>query len=329
MGKKAKQGLNLLLKIALAVGLISWFIHKGLLDLHSVSSLLSPWPAFILLLAAFLQVYFNNLRWFFLLRAHALAISIRATFSLSFIGLFFNYAMPGGVGGDVIKGYYLLQDYPEQKTAGIVSIFMDRMIGFSVMIFTAALALLLHWDRVQRSAEFKTLAGAVWLLSFGFIVFYVLALSKTLHASQLRKKVFLKIPLGHHIEKVYILTHSYRNHLKTLQVSFLLSFVSQFFLIGAVAFIGFWLGYEHLSFSDYAFIVPLGTVVMALPISPAGIGVGQAAFYFLFNLYLGHTTTLGPTAATALQVSQLLWGLVGALFYLRRKSPQHEVSHAS
>jgi uncharacterized protein (TIRG00374 family) len=320
MGKKAKQGLNLLLKIALAVGLITWFIHKGLLNLQSVSNLLSPWPALVLLLAAFFQVYFNNLRWFFLLRAHLLPISIRSTLALSFIGLFFNYAMPGGVGGDVIKGYYLLQDYPEHKTAGIVSIFMDRMIGFSVMIFTAALALLMQWQRVQSSAEFKTLALAVWLLSFGFVAFYVLALSKTLHASLWRKKIFLKMPLGHHIEKIYLLTHSYRSNLKTLQLSFLLSFVSQFFLIGAVAFVGFWLGYEHLSFGDYAFIVPIGTVVMALPISPAGIGVGQAAFYFLFNLYLGHVTTLGPTAATALQISQFVWGLSGAFFYLRRKN---------
>jgi hypothetical protein len=59
-----------------------------------------------------------------------------------------------------------------------------------------------------------------------------------------------------------------------------------------------------------------------LPIAPAGIGVGQVAFLFLFKFYLGKETPLGPTAATAMQVFSFAWGLVGAIFYLQRKKPQ-------
>jgi hypothetical protein len=65
----------------------------------------------------------------------------------------------------------------------------------------------------------------------------------------------------------------------------------------------------------------IGIIVQALPISPAGIGVGQAAFFFLFNLSLGKESQLGPTAITMIQIMQFMWGLVGAYFYLQRKKP--------
>ncbi|MNU01394.1 hypothetical protein D3C72_2447830 [compost metagenome] len=57
----------------------------------------------------------------------------------------------------------------------------------------------------------------------------------------------------------------------------------------------------------------------AIPISPAGVGVGQAAFYFLFNVYTGTETELGPTVITAYQVGMFVLSLWGAFFYLRRK----------
>ena len=72
----------------------------------------------------------------------------------------------------------------------------------------------------------------------------------------------------------------------------------------------------------YFFVVPVGLVAMAAPISPAGIGVGQAAFLALFNMYLGYNSTVGPTAATANQIIMLMWGLFGSIFYFRRKKPQ-------
>jgi hypothetical protein len=81
------------------------------------------------------------------------------------------------------------------------------------------------------------------------------------------------------------------------------------------------MGVTELPFSMYCFLVPIGVIVQALPISPAGIGVGQAAFFFLFNLSLGKESQIGPTAITTMQILQFVWGIVGAFFYLQRKKP--------
>ena len=66
-------------------------------------------------------------------------------------------------------------------------------------------------------------------------------------------------------------------------------------------------------------IAPIGFMATAIPISPAGVGVGQAAFYFLFKQISGIDNEMGATTITALQAFQFLIGLTGAIFYLQRK----------
>jgi uncharacterized membrane protein YbhN (UPF0104 family) len=78
-------------------------------------------------------------------------------------------------------------------------------------------------------------------------------------------------------------------------------------------------GLNSMSWATYFLVAPLGFMATAIPISPAGVGVGQAAFYYLFNLYSGEKTDLGPTVITAYQVALFAFGVVGAVFYLQRK----------
>jgi uncharacterized membrane protein YbhN (UPF0104 family) len=58
----------------------------------------------------------------------------------------------------------------------------------------------------------------------------------------------------------------------------------------------------------------------AIPISPAGVGIGQAAFFFLFNEYLGHESDLGSVVITTYQIAQFILSLSGAIFNLARKN---------
>jgi len=78
-------------------------------------------------------------------------------------------------------------------------------------------------------------------------------------------------------------------------------------------------GAPDVSFSVYLFIVPIGLISTALPITPAGIGVGQAAMYYLYKLYTGFDNQIGPNALTAYQIVLFCWGLLGAYFYISKK----------
>ena len=174
--------------------------------------------------------------------------------------MFFNYAMPGGVGGDVVKGYYLIQDHPHFRSGAIISIFMDRMIGFFIMILTAAIALIWKWETVVASDALTSLATGVILLAIGFITFFTLALSRRFKTSQLAQFVFDQFPMGKKIERLYLRLHSFRGHTSALWKAFVLSFIAQFGTIIAVALMGHWMGVTELALGDYMFLVPLGTV---------------------------------------------------------------------
>ena len=317
----ASSWLKTAAKIGLALGILGWMINKGFLDRDTFAKLLTPQVGFFAAGLTFMQIFVNNFRWLALMRGQGIESNVRQTLPLSFIGMFFNFVMPGGVGGDVVKGYYLLQDFPQRKFAAAVSIFMDRMMGFFVMIATAFLALFFNWDKVSHSKELQSIGYAVTLLFVGFLVFYFLSLSTLLQRSALGKLLFEKLPGGAKLRTIYDALHSYRKAPGALVLSIILSGFNQLFIIAFFYTIAKAMGYESIPLSVYFFLVPIGIVVQALPISPAGIGVGQAAFFYLFNLYLGEKSQFGPTAVTCMQALSLLWGLFGAYFFLQRKKP--------
>lgn len=70
----------------------------------------------------------------------------------------------------------------------------------------------------------------------------------------------------------------------------------------------------------FFFLIPLGLIATAIPVSPGGIGVGQAVFLALFTWYGGLEPSLGPTLITIYQVMTALISLIGAVLYFMRKS---------
>jgi hypothetical protein len=130
------------------------------------------------------------------------------------------------------------------------------------------------------------------------------------------EKVLNKLPHGHRLFRMLKAFSVYSEKKNVFYKTLLISFVAQCFSIFLFVFIGGSLGYSQISLATYFFVIPVGFMVMAIPISPAGIGIGQAAFYYLFNMTTGTTTSLGSTSITAFQCLQFLLGLLGAWYYI-------------
>jgi uncharacterized membrane protein YbhN (UPF0104 family) len=197
---------------------------------------------------------------------------------------------------------------------------MDRMSGFFVMLVTAMIALFANWPAVAANPKFQAVGASVGLFLAAFIAFYGISLTTIVKRSTLIQAAFSRLPGGRAARHVYEGLHSYRHEPGALIASFGISVFSQLTMVASHALVGYALGLD-VPLACYFFVVPVGTVVTTLPISVAGIGVGQAAFFFLYKMYLGQETQLGPTAATSVQIATFAWGLIGAVLYLRRKSP--------
>jgi glycosyltransferase 2 family protein len=307
---RVRSILSLVLKVGIACGLIAWLISRDIINFDGFRKLASPQFVFVAISFVFVQIFLNNFRWIILLRSQRFSAGVFETLSLNLISLFFSFAMPGGVGGDVVRGYYLAKKNPGRRTAALTTIFMDRLFGFFSMITIAFSAIALNWSVVSKVPELQAVALSVSLLFLGFISFFAISLS---HRAQ------RLIPNIQILRKIAAAFLTYRQSLRALFFAFSVSILVQLLIIGFFIYVSQQMTGDQVPIESLIFLTPLAIVLQALPISPGGVGVGQAALYFLFKLYLGHESQVGPTAMTVMQVVQFGFGLIGAILYLRMR----------
>ena len=321
MVKKAKNIAVQTLKIAFSVAIIYWLVQSGKLNFAALRNLLSPGIAASAFALIGANLFLASERWRMLLGSQGLRPKVLPAFKLSLIGIFFNFAMPGGVGGDVIKAYYFTRDNPGSKVVAVTSVLMDRVLGLFSMILMALLVMVYDLEHITHEPTLKTLFLFILGLFISFALGLAVVFSKKLYDNGLIKKIIHKLPLSQKFMKLYESMHLYGNHGPRILGVILISLLAQTFTIIFLYVVGTAAGFPDVPVKTYFLVAPLGFMATAIPISPAGVGVGQAAFYFLFNLYLGKSSDIGPTTITAFQVCSFIFSLSGAYFYMRYKQP--------
>ncbi len=311
-----KTVLFVTLKFLIAFGLVAWLATNGMLDFSSLTVLVDYRHFAVLALLILLNLLVNNIRWTAMLKMKGFGFTNKHTFPLTLIGTFFNYAMPGGLGGDVVKGYYLLKRSSDSRTSAAISVLMDRLIGMYGMVMVSVVGIAVEWAAVESHPELQVLALLVMALFLGMTAFFAISFSVAVYHHPLVDLLFRKLPGGAFLNKLYEVVHSYRNHPTSLLYFLFLSLVSQLLIVVFVWYFAWISGVQELMFSIYLFAVPLALISTVLPVTPGGIGVGQAAAYYLFGLFTGIEGHFGPDAITAYQVVLFGWGLFGAYFYV-------------
>jgi hypothetical protein len=173
-----------------------------------------------------------------------------------------------------------------------------------------------HWEIVSSKSELVLIFQLLVFLTVGFIFFWALTFSRRLHALGFIEKLLQKVPKSHSLLRTYHALTEYRHFKSTFFKTFALSLAAQ--LVSTVFFMiaGYGLGFSQIPLGLYMFVIPIAFMVQAVPISPAGVGVGQTAAFFLFNLVSPGNGAVGPASTTAYQLAQFFFGLFGAYFYL-------------
>lgn len=312
--KHLKQKILTLLKVLLALGLIVWLVQSGKLDFSDLGVLISPEYLVPCILLTGFGLALSTERWKALMASQGITLGSFRVGQLVLMGTFFNYFMPGGVGGDVVKAFYIARDFPNSKTKVVVSVLMDRIVGLFSMVVMALGIMLWQWHTISTTPQLKFIFTMLCFILVAFLVFWSLIFS-----IRLEKEVFKFIsflPGKHSIKRILQSLTSYRIGKRQVFVSFLLSMLAQMSAILFFYVAGNGLGFSQVPFTTYLFVVPVGFMIQAIPIAPAGIGIGQAAFLFLFNLAMQDKTSLGPATITAFQLATFLYGLLGAICYL-------------
>ncbi len=305
-------------KYSFSFGLIAWLVATDRLNFASVAKLIVPEIILAGVGLVFFNVFVVSERWRQLFLTQGLFLTRWETFKLSMIGIFFNIVMPGGVGGDLIKGFYFVKQNPRSRTSAMSSVLMDRILGLYAMICMALFAMLSHFDYITNQNAlwmmFIFVSGLFLIASSGLVFLFSSVGVRFFQIPQLAR-----LPLREKFLKLFESFKSYRAHLGTISSALVLSVIAQSLSIFFLFYVGNKSGLLDLPLSVYFFLAPLGFMATAIPISPAGVGVGQAAFLFLFNIYSGQETEIGSVIITVMQLINFLTGLAGAYFYVTSK----------
>ena len=250
-------------------------------------------------------------RWHLLLKAVDLGIPFSRTFSLTFIGTFFNNVMPGLTGGDLVKAYYIARDHSNRKTEAIITVLLDRVLGLTGLAVVAAIVIPFDLERYGEVAPW------IYGLLAAEVIFGCLFFSRRLRKGLGIDALLSKLPLQEFVTKIDQAVFLYRYRLRMLGVTLLLSMLVHVIIVSAIGVIGLGLGLD-LSFQSYYAVIPIGLIASALPISPSGIGIGEATLvYFLGTV--GVTVSGALSLAFLYRFAQLCISLIGGICLARLK----------
>lgn len=321
-----KSKTKLALKIAFVFGLLFFLGKKGFISIDQTKHAIMQWqysvPGLLVLAAA---SFLGVIRWHWLLKAHDIDLPFSRTFQLTYIGLFFNIALPGAVSGDLIKAFYVGKEIQGQRAKAFGSILFDRVAGLSALVVLSAGAFLIEMaslgdSPVLRALQFFLTVAAVVVIAFYAYLFLVRENHDPL--LKLLSAIEKKIPKADFVTSLYSALRHYHSHRKTVLKVLLLSLVIHF-AVGWV-FLEFVkaMGEGQISLLPMYIVVPIGLLITAIPVLPAGLGTGHAAFLYLLGL-LG--SQRGADVFSLYALSQILISSVGGLIYLRFRSTEAPV----
>ena len=198
----------------------------------------------------------------------------------------------------------------------MLTVLLDRIIGMVALVIICVFGLLINLKKVLEQPELRSLALIIIAMLIFFVLLAFVGLSKTINKNKIFNKVMGKVPFSETFNKIYQAFHAYRDAHKYLTYALLLSFLNHAMNIIAFYIITKALGFGDLGLYAYVFIVPIGMITTAIPITPAGIGIGQAAYLKLFEWSLGYPTTIGADAITILQAISIIIFMAGGYFYI-------------
>lgn len=274
-----------------------------------------------------LLLVLSGWRWHRLLGAAGVPGSLGRALRLTFIGNFFNNIMFGATGGDLIRAVMVTRGLQENRWRAALSVLVDRILGLFVLLVIAAIVLTVAGEQ----GDFAKIPALhkVWLAVLALVGGTVIGVSVYLSARARRAlridALLARLPGQAVIAKVDGALTVYRSHPRALMEALLVSFPIQ-----ACGILSFWcfaraLGAD-LAFSQAAVVFPVVQTVSALPLAPAGWGLGETLYGFFFARY-GAGFTLGVATSVLFRLAtQVGWGLLGGVLWALGRERQTKES---
>lgn len=284
-----KKYLLIVAKLIITTLVFWWVIHKlgdeGLNKLWVNIQSAQPLGLCFAMMAFLFGMSLGICRWWFLLRAQGIHFSFYQTTWICAVGLFFNAFLIGATGGDVLKAWYAAEAARDRKPHAVLSVLVDRVIGFVGLFLLATLLVISNLQTLLNHDKTRPLAYLV----IGSLATAMIAIALTTQRHRIAsqswwKYVWQYIP-GKRI--LVILSESYDlygKHPRTLLLALILSIGVHASMVVAIWFIGGAIRIENVGLENYFVYCPLINAFAAIPITISGLGLREEAFKFFFSM---------------------------------------------
>jgi glycosyltransferase 2 family protein len=255
-------------------------------------------------------------RWILLLRSSGSPISTGDAAHIFLVSSFVGSFLPAGVGGDAARAYALMR-HTARGGEAVASVAIDRYLGVvALMLLGAAGA------ASSASLGLVSEGQRVWLV--GAALFFTLA---SVSLFWLDRVVDVLMPpswrganIGRRLRSAAGAMSDYRRHPGTLLRVLMLSFAVQLLRIAQAYVLGLGLGIA-VPFGYYLAFMPIGLLLLLLPVSISGFGLPQGAIVWLLRpMHVPDPQSFA--LSTLIVLSGLAGNLPGAWLYLRGRHPE-------
>lgn len=327
MSKSAMKGL---IKYAIALVLLVFVVAmnwSGLKEMFSREPHLAPFFAALAIAVGCASIQFY--RWYLLVRALDLPFTFYNAIRLGLVGTFYNTFLPGSVGGDIVKAYFIAKGQPGRKAAAVATVVADRLVGlFGLILFAAVLGGACWATGVEQIVSNPKLQVIVLvcigLASTAVIGYTSLGLLPQTRADRFAGRLQRVKRVGPTLAELWYTIWTYRQRPRTIVIVVLMSavvhtgFVMIFHLCVQVfppenaALMG--------TLPEHFVIIPIGYIVQALIPVPGGLGGGEFTFGGLYKLIRGQEgEAVGVAGRLTMRVIEWTIGLTGYIAYLRMR----------
>ena len=286
---------------------MTWLVISGRLDFSPLLS--APFNGIHLMGMGllFMSMSVQGLRWWLLLRTQKLYLTPLKTVSLVWIGQFFSLVLPGVAGGELARGYYITREASDDKIAGLSTVLLDRVMGLYALLWLGIVSVLYIVVFEERLLSPVLQLGILNVLLFGGASLLFLALW-----IQSTRKVTLRLVPRRYRKLVESTLNDYRMSSRTILLCFILSLLASILVLMPFQLAG-QIAQVSLTWKQIFLVCPLVFMASTLPLSPGGIGVGEAAASLLFSRFGVET---GAAIMLIFRVWLIILRLPGGLLYL-------------
>lgn len=308
-------------KIAIPLGIIAFLVSR--VTPEQWEELSEHQKNYPLLLAAMMTaitgISLSFVRWWMLVRCQGIQLSLLEALRLGAICFLLNFVSAGSVGGDLFKAIFLAKRRPGRRVQAVASVLVDRGVGLYGLLLLASAAFLFQGGGGESSLggeEMRQLKlGTAVLVGLGTTVLAALVFGGRLVDRLVRFGGTLPL-VGGIVQKISPPLRMFHDHPIAFGVSIVMSVGVHAMLTISVYLIAMSLYPAVPTLAEHMIIVPIGMLASTLPLTPAGIGVFEAAIDWLYKLIPAQSTNAsGTLIALVFEMVKVIIAVIGTLFY--------------